>query len=233
MEMFSPPNHLLFNSNKKDFYEDFFWNQNKTVCGVDEVGRGCLGGPLLVAAVILHPYVTHPLLVDSKQLTGQQLVQAYDWIVGKSTYAVAWGSPALVDTVNIYQATLLTMKRAYMQLTAKMSALPSAVLVDAMPLRLSGLTESPQVFYFPKGESLSRSIAAASIIAKVTRDRFVRTLDMVVPGYRFSDHKGYGTAVHKKALRALGSSLVHRSSFLSNVITERNTDDACCQKSIC
>lgn len=215
-------------------YEQLYFKQNKVVCGIDEVGRGCLAGPVVVAAATLHTQAKHPLLRDSKLLSPSELQVAYDWIIPRCSFAVAWGHQGQIDTLNIYQATLRAMKRAYMQLYTIADTKPSVVLVDAMPLKFDGIfDESPEVISLIKGESQSRSIAAASIIAKVTRDRMIRSMDLVIPGYRFSDHKGYGTAVHKKSLALYGPSLLHRTTFLSNTLKKQDGDDYGTQQTIC
>jgi ribonuclease HII len=117
----------------------------------------------------------------------------------------------IIDDINIYQATLSAMKRALMQLLAQADQRPSVILIDAMPLSLDHI-DIP-VVHFPYGERQSASIAAASIIAKVTRDALMARLDKVLPGYVFQENKGYGTAAHKKGLKEHGTSLIHRMSF--------------------
>lgn len=204
---------------KKKFYEDAAWQNSRTVCGIDEVGRGCLAGPLVTAAVILPPFKKHRLLLDSKILTVNEREQAYRWIMRHCSYGIGIVSSQIIDTHNIWQATLLAMKKAVIHAIARSGDMPSALLVDAMPLSVhdTGYASIP-VYHFIKGESKSSSIAAASIVAKVTRDRLMGELDPLFPGYGFSEHKGYATQKHKEAVVTLGSTIIHRVSFLGNTM---------------
>jgi len=205
---------------KKNFYEDAAWQNNRTVCGIDEVGRGCLAGPLVTAAVILPPFKKHRLLLDSKILTVKEREQACRWIIKHCSYGIGIVSPQIIDIHNIWQATLLAMKKAVIHAIVRADDIPSALLVDAMPLSVhdTGYASIP-VYHFIKGESKSSSIAAASIIAKVTRDRLMSDFESLFPGYGFSEHKGYATQKHKKAVVALGNTIIHRVSFLGNTKT--------------
>jgi ribonuclease HII len=209
----------------KNQYEKEAWNSAHLVCGVDEVGRGCLAGPLVTAAVILHPNRQSRLLKDSKILTKEELLKGQAWVVKNSWYGYGIVSNYQIDAHNIYQATLIAMKRAVMQAFSVCPYRPSAVLVDAMPLKLNFSTyQDVQIHSFPKGESLSISIAAASIIAKVKRDELISRFDRVVPGYQFAEHKGYATDIHCNAVRHEGRSLIHRTSFLSRVLNPEKDD---------
>lgn len=199
---------------KKNSYEKTAWQMGTLVCGVDEVGRSCLAGPVVAAAVILKAGVKHPLLKDSKLLSAEQRLRVYNWLQkNMHGFAVAFVHPRTIDKINIYQATLVAMKRAVTQLLASTRIQPSSILVDAMPLQLTHKSILP-VVAFCKGESLSSSIAAASIIAKVTRDDLMMRLDRVLPGYNFITNKGYGTQVHKAALDHYNHSILHRVRFL-------------------
>ncbi len=198
---------------KPNLYEKEHWSRSELVCGIDEVGRSCLSGPVVAAAAILKPHARHTLLKDSKVMTAQDREKAYRWIVKNSTYAVGITHHRLIDTHNIYQATLIAMKRALVQLLS-ISQTPSIILVDAMPLRLEH-TDIP-VVHFCYGESQSKSIAAASIIAKVTRDALMTRLDTVTPGYAYSNNKGYGTKAHRKGINTEGLTVMHRMSFITN-----------------
>jgi ribonuclease HII len=204
----------------KNFFEDDAWSHGHLVCGIDEVGRGCLAGPVVVAAAVLHPYAHHDLLRDSKVLTAGQREAAYDWIVEHCKYyAVATVGSHVVDAINIYQATLKGMQRAYIHLADQQmnsnDTLKYAV-VDAMPLIIpkAYASDGLEVCYFTKGESLSTSIAAASIIAKVTRDRLMNRFDKLFPSYAFAQHKGYATKEHMDAIVHVGVSIAHRRTFL-------------------
>jgi len=176
------------------------------VAGVDEVGRGCLAGPVTAGAVILHPGRHIAGLADSKLLTPAARERLFDEIVRK---AVAWvtvsSEPAEIDRINIHQASLRAMQRAVLAL----SPLPDAVLVDAfrvpdLPMAQRGVVG---------GDRRSAAIAAASIVAKVTRDRMMESLHATDPRYGFDRHKGYATAEHLAAVAKFGYSVQHRRSF--------------------
>lgn len=176
------------------------------IAGVDEAGRGPLAGPVLAGAVILTDDFYLPGLNDSKQVLPPRRVELYREITSR---AVAWsigiGEVAEIDSYNIYVASKMAMFRAISSLAVR----PDYVLLDA--LELEGL-ECPQRGIVG-GDRLSQSVAAASIIAKVTRDRWMCEIDKVYPGYGFAEHKGYATTQHRNALSVLGSCPVHRMSF--------------------
>lgn len=199
----------------KDFYESEAIKNGLSICGVDEVGRGCLAGPVVTAAVILKPGKKSRLVKDSKQLNAQELATAYAWIINNSWHAVGITHHRLIDQKNIYQATLVAMRRATMQLFATVPQLPEKILVDAMPLEIPSF--AGDIIHFIKGESKSSSIAAASIVAKITRDRIMASLDHVFPGYQHTQHKGYSTALHKAVLVSRGISIIHRLSFTDHM----------------
>lgn len=176
------------------------------IAGVDEAGRGPLAGPVVVGAVILPLGFHLPLINDSKKLSAKQREELYHVIKEVAIdvqYAVI--DIETIDHVNIYQATILGMYRTIEQLSPK----PHAVLIDAVPL--PDLT-MPSVSLIG-GDAISASIGAASIIAKVERDRIMLQLDEEFPQYGFAKHKGYGTAEHLKALQQYGPCSVHRQSF--------------------
>jgi ribonuclease HII len=199
---------------KKDAFEHEAWLLNNFVVGIDEVGRGCLAGPVVTAAVALTPRVRHPLLKDSKLLTRPELEKAYAWIVKHSTYAVASCSHLIIDQVNIYQATRIAMDQALDNLIFSLGKNPVYVLIDAVPLTFNN--GGHEVRYFTKGERKSSSIAAASIVAKVTRDRLMEKFDKLFPVYGFARHKGYATKEHQLAIETFGTSAIHRASFTLN-----------------
>lgn len=219
---------------KKNYYEELAWQKNRTVCGIDEVGRGCLAGPLVTAAVVLPPYKKHKLLKDSKILTEIEREEAYTWITKHCYWGVGILNNRLIDSHNIWQTTLLAMKKALVNTMIQLPEHPEAILVDAMPLKISdtGYAHIP-IFNFIKGETKSSSIAAASIVAKVTRDRLMKSIEPIFPGYGFIHHKGYSTVTHKSAIREFGHTIIHRNSFLSNTLADNDTHDSDEQQSLC
>jgi ribonuclease HII len=203
---------------KKNGFEQDAWGQGRVVCGIDEVGRGCLAGPLVTAAVILPPHKTHRLLKDSKILTEQERLKAYSWIIKNCHYGIGIVHNRLIDQHNVWRATLIAMKKALVHLLAVYQQHPVAILIDAMPLNTADTSfkEIP-VYYFNKGENKSSSIAAASIVAKVKRDAMMRRFDSLVPGYELVSHKGYSTPKHKNILLMRKASIIHRKSFLKTI----------------
>jgi len=183
------------------------------ICGVDEAGRGPLAGPVCAAAVILPRGLVIPGLNDSKKLTDKRRRELFDIIVAEAeAYGIAFASEQEIDEINILQATFLAMERAVSRLSVK----PDLALVDGnrapkLPLPVKTVV---------KGDSLSANIAAASILAKVTRDRLLEELDETYPAYGFSVHKGYGTKRHYEALRENGPCPVHRMTFLKKFYGE-------------
>ena len=176
------------------------------VAGVDEVGRGCLAGPVVAAAVVLHPDRHIPGVCDSKVVPAVEREQLYDKIIAHAVaWAVAAADPSEIDRINIHQASLRAMQRAILSLVP----LPDIVLVDAfrvpdLPMAQRGV---------PHGDRRCSAIAAASIVAKVTRDRQMLELHGRDPRYGFDRHKGYATADHLDAVARFGYSEVHRRSF--------------------
>lgn len=176
------------------------------VAGVDEVGRGCLAGPVMAGAVILHPERRIDGLADSKTCTLAQRQRLYDEICRKS---VCWAVVSVecdeIDRINIHQATLQAMRRAVLSL----APLPDAVLVDAFRIPSLPMAQRGVV----KGDRRASAIAAASIVAKVTRDRLMQALHDADPRYGFDRHKGYATADHLSAVARFGYSPQHRRTF--------------------
>ena len=183
----------------------------KLVCGIDEAGRGPLAGPVCAAAVILPPDCRIEGLNDSKKLTDKRRRELYDVIVENAVaYGITFASHQEIDEINILQATFLAMRRAVEQLGVQ----PELALVDGN--RDPGLGIPTQTIV--KGDGLSASIAAASILAKVTRDRIMRELDAQYPEYGFAKNKGYGTAEHIAALKKYGPTPIHRRSFIGHFV---------------
>lgn len=180
------------------------------VCGVDEAGRGPLAGPVCAAAVILPRGLVIPGLNDSKKLTERRREALYDVITAQAlAYGVAFASEREIDELNILQATYLAMNRAI----AAMGTAPALALIDGN--RNGGIAVPSRCVV--GGDGKCASIAAASVLAKVTRDRYMLELDARYPGYGFAKHKGYGTAAHYAALREKGTSEVHRRTFLKKM----------------
>jgi len=195
-------------------FEACAWVAQEYICGIDEVGRGCLAGPLVTAAVILPKNSSYELLQDSKTLCEADRLKAYAWIKSNAWYASGIVHHRIIDHHNIWHATLIAMKKALIHLLARCPYRPSAILIDAMPLKLDDTSYATiPVHSFYKGESLSPSIAAASIVAKVERDTLMKKFNTVFPGYYFADHKGYATEKHTMILWSKPKSLIHRRTF--------------------
>lgn len=186
----------------------------KLICGVDEAGRGPLAGPVFAAAVILPEGEIIEGINDSKKLTPKRREELYDIICEK---AVAWASASanekVIDDINILNATFLAMKNAVEKLPRK----PSFVLVDGNRLPDISIPSEAVV----KGDSKSINIAAASIIAKVERDRYITEMAKLYPEYGFDKHKGYGTKAHTDAILKYGPSPIHRKTFLKNILSDK------------
>lgn len=185
------------------------------ICGVDEAGRGPLAGPVYAAAVILDPARPIEGLNDSKKLSEKKREQLYDLIIENAVaYSIASADVREIEQYNILNATYLAMTRAVEGLSVK----PEMALIDGnrLPpqLPVAGRT-------VVKGDALSESIAAASILAKVSRDRVLLEMDATYPQYGFAAHKGYGTAAHTEALREYGPCPEHRMSFLKKILGDR------------
>lgn len=179
----------------------------ETLCGVDEAGRGPLAGPVCAAAVILPRGIDIPGLDDSKKLSAKKREALYDVICREAvSYSVAFATVEEIESLNILGATFLAMNRAI----SGLSVTPELALIDGN--RNSGIEMPSRCIV--KGDSKCADIAAASILAKVTRDRYMLELDKQYPQYKFSKHKGYGTKLHYEILREYGASEVHRKSFL-------------------
>lgn len=179
----------------------------QVICGVDEAGRGPLAGPVCAAAVILPPNLELPGLDDSKKLSDKRRRELFPVIKEQAlAYGIAFATEAEIDEINILQATFLAMERAIGQLSIK----PEMALIDGNRAKDFGVSAETVIH----GDSLSASIAAASVLAKVTRDDYMLELHEKYPEYGFDVHKGYGTQRHYEALRSFGASPVHRQSFL-------------------
>ena len=192
-------------------YENLYHSEGlNIVCGVDEAGRGPLAGPVFAAAVILPDGLEDIGLNDSKKLTEKKRDALFDIIKEKAiSYSIASASEKEIDEINILNATFLAMKRAVEGLSIK----PDIALIDGNRTPNTGVKEETIV----KGDAKSISIAAASILAKVSRDRYMLELDRQYPEYQFAKHKGYPTALHYEMIKKYGVSPVHRVTFLKTL----------------
>lgn len=193
-------------------YEREYENEG-LICGIDEVGRGPLAGPVVAGAVILPKNCEILYLNDSKQLSAEKREQLYDVIL---EHAVAVGigivSPQRIDEINILQATYEAMRQAI----EKLNPQPAVLLNDAVRIPQVAIQQVPII----KGDAKSVSIAAASIVAKVTRDRMMEQYEEVFPGYGFARNKGYGSKEHIEALQTMGPTAIHRRSFIGHFVKE-------------
>ena len=183
------------------------------VAGIDETGRGPLAGPVVAAAVILPKDIFLPFLNDSKKVTEKRRDVLFDQIKQEAiAYGIGIASNAIIDEINILQATYEAMREAI----SKLNKTPDILLVDAVHIPGINIKQVGIV----KGDAKSVNIAAASILAKVTRDRLMLEYDKIYPEYGFASNKGYGTAKHIEALKAYGACDIHRRSFIGNFVGE-------------
>lgn len=196
-------------------YEQKYYSQGvQYICGVDEAGRGPLAGPVCAAAVILPPEIDIPGLDDSKKLSDKRRRELFPLIKEKAlAYSIAFADEKEIDEINILQATFLAMERAIAQLEIK----PDFALIDGNREKDFGVPVETVVH----GDSRSASIAAASILAKVTRDDVMLEMAEKYPGYGFEIHKGYGTKAHYAALQEQGPCPIHRMTFLKKFYGEK------------
>ena len=181
------------------------------ICGIDEVGRGPLAGPVVAGAVILPKDCVILYINDSKKLTAAKREELYDIIMEKAVaVGIGMASPARIDEINILQATYEAMREAISKLSVK----PDLLLNDAVTIPGVDIRQVPII----KGDAKSISIGAASIVAKVTRDRMMAEYDKIMPEYGFASNKGYGSAEHIAALKKVGPSPIHRASFIKNFV---------------
>ncbi len=191
-------------------YDDELRNAHPIICGVDEAGRGPLAGDVYAAAVVLDSGVTIDYLNDSKKLSEKRREELFDVIKEKArAYCIATASVEEIDRLNILNAAMLAMKRA----VEGLGIAPDLALIDGN--RLPDISCKAQ--YVIKGDAVSASIAAASVLAKVARDRYMKELAEKYPQYVFEKHKGYGTKLHYECLEKYGVSEVHRRSFLKKL----------------
>lgn len=195
---------------KMKIYEYEQWATYDYVCGIDEVGRGPLAGPVMAAAVVLPKDVNLLYLNDSKQLSEKKREELYEEIRQAAiTYAVGMADVATIDEINILQADYVAMRQAIQ----KLSVTPQILLNDAVTIPSVSIPQVPII----KGDTKSISIAAASIVAKVERDRLMCIYDEMYPEYGFARNKGYGSAEHIQALKKYGPCEIHRRTFIKNL----------------
>jgi ribonuclease HII len=194
--------------------DDYLNRGTRLICGVDEAGRGPLAGPVCAAAVILPPHIELPGLNDSKKLTDKRRRELFPLIQEVAVaYGIGFASQEEIDEINILQATYLAMERAIAQLPVS----PEQLLIDGNRAKDFGIPTQTVV----KGDSLSASIAAASVLAKVARDDWMLEAAREYPQYGFEIHKGYGTKAHYEALTAHGLCPIHRRTFLKKFYGEK------------
>ena len=204
----------MSDKNMWEIEEELYAKGIVTVCGVDEAGRGPLAGPVCAAAVILPPHLEIAGLDDSKKLTDKRRRELFPIIKEQAVaYGIGLASHEEIDQINILQATFLAMERAIAQLEVP----PDIALIDGNREKDFGLPVQTVV----KGDSRSANIAAASVLAKVTRDMIMEEMAVEYPEYGFEIHKGYGTKAHYEALRTYGHSPIHRMTFLKKFYGEK------------
>ena len=181
------------------------------ICGIDEVGRGPLAGPVVACAVILPKDAEILYVNDSKKLSEKKREALYDEIMEKAVaVGIGMEGPKVIDEINILQATYKAMRKAINNLSVK----PDILLNDAVTIPEVDIKQVPII----KGDAKSITIAAASIVAKVTRDRMMIEYDVIYPGYGFASNKGYGSTAHIEALKKMGKTPIHRNSFIGNFV---------------
>ena len=204
----------MSNVNMWEIEDGLYCDEIKVICGVDEAGRGPLAGPVCAAAVILPPHLEIPGLTDSKKLTDKKRRELFPVIREQAiAYGIGSASEQEIDEINILQATFLAMQRALDQLTVR----PDLALIDGNREKDFGLPVKTVV----KGDSLSANIAAASVLAKGSRDDLMLEMAEKYPEYGFDVHKGYGTKAHYAALTEHGPSPIHRRTFLKKFYGEK------------
>ena len=195
----------------------FLWEYDEALgfdglCGIDEVGRGPLAGPVCAACVVLPRGLKLPALNDSKKMTEKRREETHALLTGcpEVFYGIGFATQQEIDEINILQATYEAMREAISKLSVK----PDVLLNDAVKIPQVDIRQVPII----KGDAKSVSIAAASIVANVTRDRLMEEYDKVLPGYGFASNKGYGSAEHIAALKEIGPSPIHRQSFIGHFV---------------
>ena len=206
---------LAYEREKERMYEMFSFERQymdcEYICGIDEAGRGPLAGPVVAAAVVLPKDCDILYLNDSKQLSAKKRDELFDIVKEKAVaYGIGYATPERIDEINILQATYEAMREAVNKLSVK----PDILLNDAVTIPGVDIRQVPII----KGDAKSASIAAASILAKVTRDRLMEEYDHMFPQYGFASNKGYGSAEHIAAIKEYGPTPIHRKTFIKNFL---------------
>lgn len=197
----------------KNFDVSFFSKKIKFIAGVDEAGRGPLCGPVIAASVIFNKNIFHPLINDSKKIPEKKREELFNWIIENCIcYGIGIVDNNKIDEINILQATLLAMQNAI----SSLSTMPDLILIDGN----KSFTSQIPVQTVVKGDTKSFSIAAASILAKVTRDRIMNDYDSQFSVYNWKQNKGYATKQHIAAIKKFGKTPLHRNSFLNKILPE-------------
>ncbi|HIT49652.1 MAG TPA: ribonuclease HII [Candidatus Pelethenecus faecipullorum] len=192
--------------NLYQFEEELYDAGYPLICGVDEAGRGPLAGPLVVAACILPPFLRIDGINDSKKLTAKKREELYKIIIKNAlAYEIVFIKVDEIDRLNIYQAT----KKGMLEAIARLKTVPDHILIDAMPLEELTIPHTSIIH----GDARCASVAAASILAKVSRDHYMEKMDIKYPNYGFKKNKGYGTKLHLQALKQYGPCKIHRKTF--------------------
>ena len=203
---------------EKNHYEHLTWNNDELICGIDEAGRGSLFGPVVIAAAVLPAHTDHELLRDSKKMTPTQRNKAFEWIRTNALFVYIPINTNLIEDKNIYHATRHGMKRALYAMRAQTNLAwnkkVSCAVIDAMTLVLPN--HDIKTVSMNKAEDKSSSVAAASIVAKVMRDKMMEQYDFLFPNYQLGKHKGYGTSAHTDAIKKSGATFMHRAAFVKN-----------------
>ena len=202
--------------NLKRFEKNLYDEGNKYICGIDEAGRGPLAGPVVVGAVVMKPDSKLEWVNDSKKVTEKRRELLYDRIIEESlAYGIGIISWEEIDDINILNATKKGLTESLEQVIEKLQKKPDIVIVDALrEIDTFGIPYQSII----KGDANCYSIACASILAKVTRDRIMREYDVAFPEYGFSKHKGYGTREHIEAIKKYGPCMIHRKSFITHFV---------------
>ncbi len=210
------------------YFEKNAWCNEQLVCGIDEVGRGCLAGPVVVAAVVL-PLHCSQYFTDSKKTTLARRHNDFEWIMRYAHVVLAYADHSIIDQKNIYRTTQDLMHRAFTMLMAQQNLTSISLrylISDAMPLHphRSLISKNLEIYHFNHGESISTTIAAASIVAKVTRDRIMSNMTSLFPSFSFDKHKGYGTKDHSSQIQSYGLTIIHRRSFITQARKENHDE---------